>query len=143
MDIRKVCGTNSYSSLHVEELKRRDVMVSDTLTINADIDILEVSCQNYRVKFDEVNLNPTKVEALVANMRRPDIAAAMNPVSTRCPLAVWLARKCALTINRSHRVAATISPIEWESFLRPGTVHISPDSRSCFMISLINFISDQ
>ena len=143
MDIRKFCGTNNYSSLHVEELKRRDVMVSDTLTISADIDILELSCQNYQGNFNEVNLNPIKVEALVANMRRPDIAAAINRVSTRRPLAAWLAHKGALTIDRSHRLAATISPIEWQSFFRPGTVHISPDSSSCFWISLINFIYDQ
>ena len=58
MDIRKFCGTNNYSSLHVEELRRRDVTVSDTLTINAGIDILELSCQNYRKNFNEVNLTP-------------------------------------------------------------------------------------
>ena len=118
--------------------------MSDILTIiNADIDILKLSYQNYRGNFNEVNLNLIKAGALVANMRRPDIAEAINRVSTRCPLAALLARKTALTIDRSHRVAATISPMEYQSFLRPGTVHISPDSSSCFTISLINIIYDQ
>ena len=34
--------------------------MSDILTINANIDILELSCQNYRGNFNEVNLNPIK-----------------------------------------------------------------------------------
>ena len=118
--------------------------MSDILTMNADIDILEPSYQNYRGNFNKVNLNPIKAGALVANMRRPDIAGAINRVSTRCPLAALLARKAALTIDRSHRVAATISRMEYQSLLRPGTVHISPDSSSCFIISLINiYIYDQ
>ena len=95
-----------------EELKRRDVTVSGISTINADIDILERSCQNTRGNFNKVILNPIKIEALVVNLRQPGIAAAINRVSIRRPLAVSLTREGALTNDRPHREVAIISSIE-------------------------------
>ena len=86
--------------------------MSGISTINADIGILKRSCQNSRGNFHEVILNPIKIEALVVNLRRPGIAAAINRVSIRRPLAVSLEREGALTNGRPHREVAIISSIE-------------------------------